>query len=64
MLIADSQSHELSATQFAVWMNEHCPKLLEGIQHWIETTLHGDHTTQSTTTTTTNPVSERIKYLR
>jgi hypothetical protein len=48
MLVADSQSHELSATQFAVWMNEHCPKLMEGIQHWLETSLHGDHTNDST----------------
>lgn len=44
MLMADPQTQELSATQFAVWMNEHCPRLLEGINHWIETVLHGDHT--------------------
>ena len=42
--MADPQTQELSATQFAVWMNEHCPHLLEGINHWIETVLHGDHT--------------------
>ena len=44
MLMADPQTQELSATQFAVWMNEHSPRLLEGINHWIETVLHGDHT--------------------
>ena len=44
MLMTDSATHELSAAQFAVWMTEHCPRLLEGLQHWIETLLHGDHT--------------------
>ena len=43
MLMTDSATHELSAAQFAVWMNEHCPRLLEGLQHWLETLLHGDH---------------------
>ncbi|XP_011410302.1 PREDICTED: restriction of telomere capping protein 5-like [Amphimedon queenslandica] len=44
MLMTDSATHELTAAQFAVWMTEHCPRLLEGLQHWTETLLHGDHT--------------------
>ncbi len=39
MLVADSNTHELSVTQFTVWLTGHCPKLLEGINHWIETLL-------------------------
>ena len=42
MLVADAKTHELSAVQFAVWLKEHCPRLLEGVNHWIET-LHSQH---------------------
>ena len=32
-------SHELSKKQFDVWVASHCPRLTEGIQHWIHSLL-------------------------
>ena len=43
MVIADSETHELSVSQFVVWIGEHCPRLLEGVQHWLTVLLNDDH---------------------
>ena len=49
MLVTNQSSSELSVTQFAVWMREHCPRLLDGMLHWVLSLLrssyhqHQDH---------------------
>ena len=34
---------QLHKAQFAVWVSSHCPRLLEGVQHWMLSLLHGHH---------------------
>lgn len=39
MLMGDQSTGELTLTQFTVWVGEHCPHLLEGLQQWIMSLL-------------------------
>lgn len=36
----------MSAARFTVWLQHHCPRLLEGVQQWLLYLLHGHALTQ------------------
>ena len=36
----------MSVGRFTVWVQHHCPRLLEGIQQWLLYLLHGHAFTQ------------------
>ena len=42
----DRDTQEMSAGRFTVWLQHHCPRLLEGVQQWLLYLLHGHALTQ------------------
>lgn len=37
--MAESEKHELSVKEFNLWSSTHCPRLLDGLLHWITSSL-------------------------
>ena len=35
----ESEKHELSVKEFNLWSSAHCPRLLDGLLHWITSSL-------------------------
>lgn len=42
----DRVTQEMSVGRFTVWLQHHCPRLLEGVQQWLLYLLHGHALTQ------------------
>ena len=37
--MTESEKHELNVKEFNLWCSEHCPRLLDGLLHWITSSL-------------------------